>query len=122
MSRSSLADEEVIQAPTTPSDAMQVSDEEEFLVNMPFNCNVLMISGKCLGSFKCDELTSVGHIRHKLREVLEDELDWAGFELVRNTHILKNDYTKVYELREVDTVDCLLMVVPIAIGFCLNAG
>ena len=113
MSRSSPDDEEVIQAPTTHSDAMQVSDEEEFL-SLTFNCNVLMISGNYLGPFKCDELTSVGHIRHKLREVLEGELDWGGFELVRNTHILKNDYTKIYELRDVDTVDCLLTVVPIA--------
>ena len=119
MSRSSLADEEVIQAPTTPSDAMQISDvasnsdSEEESLSLTFNCVVYMISGNFLGPFKCDERTSVGHIRHRLMEVLEGELDWGGFELVRNTHILKNDYTKVYELRDVDTVDCLLTVVPI---------
>ena len=44
MSRSSLADEEAIRTPPTPSDAMQISDEEEFL-SLTFNCNVLMISG-----------------------------------------------------------------------------
>ena len=114
MSRSSLADEEAIRTPTTPSDAMQISDEEDFLT-LKFNCTVVMLSGKCLGPFRCDELTSVGQTRHKLREVLEGEFDWEGFELVRNQiHILKNDYTKVYELREVDTVDCFLTVVRIA--------
>ena len=114
MSRSSLADEEAIRTPTTPSDTMQISDEEDFLT-LTFNCTVVMVSGKYLGPFRCDELTSVGQIRRKLREVLEGEFDWEGFELVRNQiHILKNDYTKVYELREVDTVDCFLTVVRIA--------
>ena len=74
-----------------------------------------MPSGKCLGPFKCDEITSVGWIRNELIKAFEDigleRLEWEGFALMRNEHILNSVTAKVFELREMDKNDCLLTVV-----------
>ena len=116
MPRSPLTGEttEAILAPTTPTDPGQVTDEEEFLL-LKFECKVVMPSGKCLGPFKCDEITSVGWIRNELIKAFEDigleRLEWEGFALMRNEHILNSVTAKVFELREMDKNDCLLTVV-----------
>ena len=117
MPRSPLAEEtaEAIHTPTTPSDPGQVSGDEEFLT-LKFNCSVVMTSGNCLGTFKCNEQTSVGWIRRQLINLFEDmrskgESDWEDFALLRNEHKLNSDNAKVYEQREVDKQECLLTIV-----------
>jgi hypothetical protein len=57
--------------PRTPSDAFQVSDEDAMLI-MPFDCNVIMSSGKSLHSFRCDQHTSMGCVRNGVRQILAD--------------------------------------------------
>ena len=105
---------EAILTPTTPTDPGEVTDGEEFL-SLKFECKVVMPSGKCLGPFKCDEITSVGWIRNELIKAFEDigleRLEWEGFALMRNEHILNSVTAKVFELREMDKNDCLLTVV-----------
>ena len=101
--------------PTTPTDAGHVSAEEDFF-SLSFDCKVWMASGRSLGSFKCDETSSVGKIRQDVRKVLQDlhskrEVHFRCFALLRGDHTLLNDYAKIYELRDVDIEDCLLTVI-----------
>jgi hypothetical protein len=55
--------------PTTPTDAGHVSAEEDFF-SMSFDCKVWLASGRLLGSFKCDEISSVGKIRQDVKKAL----------------------------------------------------
>ena len=117
MPRSPLAEQNTREThtPTTPTDSGQVSGDDEFLT-LKFNCSVMMTSGNCLGTFKCDEQTSIGWIRRQLIKLFEDmrikgESDWDEFALLRNEHKLNSDNAKVYEQREVDKQDCILTIV-----------
>ena len=103
--------------PSTPSDAFQVSDEDDMLT-MPFDCNVIMSSGESLKSFSCDELTSIGYIRNCVLKILtvkhnEGNLqEFDSFQLLRGEWICENDYTKVYELfANLESGYCVLTVV-----------
>ena len=51
---------EELETPTTPTDAMYVSGSEDEILTLKFECKVVMISGRTLGPFECDEATSVG--------------------------------------------------------------
>jgi len=78
--------------PTTPTDAGHVSGEEDFF-SLSFDCKVWMASGRSLGSFKCDETSSVGKIRQDVRKVLQDlhskrEVHFRCFALLRGDHTL----------------------------------
>ena len=89
--------------PSTPSDAGQVSDEDD-MPTMPFDCNVIMSSGESLKSFECDEHTSTGYIRNSVLKILTDKhnegnlQEFASFRLLRGERICHNDFTKVYQL------------------------
>ena len=93
--------------PSTPSDAGQVSDEDERLI-LRFHCRVIMMgSGRLLGLFKCDEHTSLGYIRNCVKQRLEDvkkegELQQKvdSFQLLQNESICGHDYLKVHEVFE----------------------
>ena len=101
--------------PTTPTDAGHVSAEEDFF-SMSFDCKVWLASGRLLGSFKCDEISSVGKIRQDVKKALQDliskgELHCASFALLRGDRTLHNDYVKIYELRDASSAtDCSLTV------------
>ena len=103
--------------PSTPSDAGQVSDEDD-MPTMPFDCNVIMSSGESLKSFRCDEHTSTGYIRNSVLKILTDKhnegnlQEFDSFRLLRGERICDNDYTKVYELfPNLESESCVLTVV-----------
>ena len=97
-------------------DAEQTPPTPRTESELNFVCKVSMSSGRSLGSFKCDEMTSVGYIRRMVTDTLVDlhskgELSFVSFELLRGAGILRNDYSKLYEQRDADKEDCLLTVV-----------
>ena len=61
---------EDIEAPTTPTDAMYVSGSDDEMLILNFKCKVEMMSGRILGPFECDEMTSVAWIRFKIQKNL----------------------------------------------------
>ena len=100
---------EELEAPTTPTDAMYVSGSEDEILTLKFECKVVMISGRTLGPFECDEITSVGWMRSKIKKELEElynkgELDFVDFHLMRDDSVkcLTNDCTKIHELVNID--------------------
>ena len=100
---------EELEAPTTPTDAMYVSGSEDEILTLKFECKVVMISGRTLGPFECDEVTSVGWMRSKIRKVLEKlynkgELDFVDFHLMRDGSVkcLTNDYIKIHKVVNID--------------------
>ena len=103
--------------PPTPSNAFQWSGEEDELI-MPFDCNVIMSSGRFLKSFKCNELTSIGYIRNNVLQILRQmqnkgELqEFDSFQLLRGEQICVSDYTRVYEVfANLENEECVLTVV-----------
>ena len=102
--------------PTTPTSSLDghVSDCERSVFK--FDCKVWLASGRLLGSFKCDEISSVGKIRQDVKKALQDliskgELHCASFALLRGDRFLHNDYVKIYELRDASSAtDCSLTV------------
>ena len=103
--------------PRTPSDAFQVSDEDAMLI-MPFDCNVIMSSGKSLHSFRCDQHTSMGCVRNGVRQILADMQnkgllqEFDSFQLLRGEQICLNDYNKIYKVfANFESEDCVLTVV-----------
>ena len=98
--------------PITPSDAFQVSGEED-LFAMRFVCKLFMMtSGDTLPLLQCDHLTSVGSVRaYVWSKIAKKEI--ASVQLFRGEHICSNDDIKVYELFtnfEIED-DCVLGVV-----------
>ena len=68
-----------------------------------------MISGRTLGPFECDEATSVGWMRSKIKIELEElynkgELDVVDFHLMRDGSVwcLTSDDIKIHELVNID--------------------
>ena len=55
--------------PTTPTSSLDghVSDCERSVFK--FDCKVWLASGRLLGSFKCDEISSVGKIRQDVKKL-----------------------------------------------------
>ena len=103
--------------PSTPTDAGQVSDEDD-MPTMLFDCNVIMSSGESLKSFSCDELTSTGYIRNSVLKILTDKHNeenlqqFDSFRLLRGERICDNNYTKVYQLfPNLEKESCVLTVV-----------
>ena len=108
--------------PKTPSDAGEVSGEEDEVSGeddkLSFDCNVIMSSGRSLKSFKCDELTSIGYIRNNVLQILR-QMENAGelqefdsFQLLRGEQICVSDYTRVYEVfANLENEECVLTVV-----------
>ena len=99
---------ENIEAPTTPPDAMYVSGSEDEILTVKFKCHVVMLSGRTLGPFECDEITSVGWIRNQIQQELEalhnkGELDYVDFHFMqdRGENHLTNACTKIYELVDI---------------------
>ena len=100
---------EELETPTTPTDAMYVSDSDDEILTLKFECKVVMISGRTLGPFECDEATSVGWMRSKIKIELEElynkgELDFVDFHLMRDGSVrcLRNDGTKIHKLVNID--------------------
>jgi hypothetical protein len=107
-----------IHTPTTPYDAGNVSDEPGFVVD--FDCIVTATSGDTLGTFRCDEATSVGWIRNQVSKVFAERQrpntyvrTGLAVRLMRveGEQILQNDYTKIHTLRETKQHDCRLSAV-----------
>ena len=110
----SLAD---VETPTTPTDAMNVSGSDDEMLILNFNCKVIMMSGRVLGPFECNERSSVAWIRFRIQKELEDlynkgELDCVDFHLIRpgSNKCVSNDDIKIYELVEI--TDAVLNIVP----------
>ena len=100
---------EELEAPTTPTDAMYVSGSEDEILTLKFECKVVMISGRTLGPFECDEIISVGWMRSKIKKELEElynkgELDFVDFHLMRDGSVkcLTNDYIKIHKVVNID--------------------
>ena len=101
-------------APTTPSDAGQVSDEEE-CIKMQFDCKLIMsLSGTILSSVSCNHRTCVGDIRHVVEEIVagmrSDGVEIDYFKLLRGECVLLNDSNKIFEIFN-NLDDCALTVV-----------
>ena len=82
--------------------------DDEILI-LKFECKVVMSPGRTLGPFECDEVTSIGWMRSRIRKVLEKlynkgELDFVDFHLMRDGSVkcLTNDCTKIHELVNID--------------------
>ena len=110
----SLAD---VETPTTPTDAMNVSGSDDEMLILNFNCKVIMMSGRVLGPFECNERSTVAWIRFRIQKELEDlcnkgELDCVDFHLIRpgSNKCVSNDDIKIYELVEI--ADAVLDIVP----------
>ena len=109
---------EDIEAPTTPTDAMNVSGSDDEMLILNFNCKVRMMSGRVLGPFECNEMSSVAWMRFRIQKELEDlcnkgELDCVDFHLIRHgsNKCVSNDDIKIYELVEIE--DAVLDIVPV---------
>ena len=94
-----------------------MSDEDE-LRTLRFVCNVIVSgSGESLGLFRCDEETSLGYIRHCVKQNLEDMKEGerrkvSSFHLLRDDRICLNDYLKMHEVsKSMESLDCVLTVV-----------
>ena len=103
--------------PPTPSDAFQVSGDEDELV-MAFDCKVIMNSGEPLGSFRCDQYTSIGYVRSGVRQIVTDMRndgllpEFESFRLLRGEQICFNDYIKIFQMfTNFKSEDCVLTVV-----------
>ena len=104
--------------PRTPSDAFQVSGDEDEPV-MAFDCKVIMkLSGEPLGSFRCDRHTSMGYVRSGVRQIVTDMRndgvlpEFESFRLLRGEQICFNDYIKIFEMfTNFKSEDCVLTVV-----------
>jgi hypothetical protein len=114
--------------PSTPSDAGQVSDEDD-MPTMLFDCNVIMSSGESLKSFECNEETSLGWIRNRVLKILTDKQiqenfpQFDSFRLLRGERICNNNYTKVYELfPNLEPESCVLTVVILRGQLCHNTA
>ena len=106
---------ENIEAPATPPDAMYVSGSEDGILTVKFKCHVMMLSGRTLGPFECDEITSVGWTRNQIQKELEilynkRELDCVDFHFMRDggQNHSTNACTKIFEL--VDIRDAVLSI------------
>ena len=101
--------------PRTPSDAFQVSGDEDELV-MSFDCKVIMNSGAPLGCFECDQHTSMGYVRSRVRQIVTDMRnkgllpEFDSFRLLRGEQICSYDYNKIFEMFKSGD-DCVLTVV-----------
>ena len=101
--------------PRTPSDAFQVSGDEDELV-MSFDCKVIMNSGEELGCFKCDQLTSMGYVRSRVRQIVTEMRnkgrlpEFDSFRLLRGEKICSNDFIKIFTMFP-NFTDCVLTVV-----------
>ena len=86
---------------------MPGSDDE--ILILKFECKVVMSPGRTLGPFECDEVTSIGWMRSRIKKVLEKlynkgELDFVDFHLMRDGSVrcLRNDGTKIHKLVNID--------------------
>ena len=104
--------------PRTPSDAFQVSgdeDDDDELV-MSFDRKVIMNSGAPLGCFECDQHTSMGYVRSRVRQIVTDMRnkgllpEFDSFRLLRGEQICSYDYNKIFEMFKSGD-DCVLTVV-----------
>ena len=112
---------EDIEAPTTPPMNVSGSDDEMLILN--FNCKVIMMSGRVLGPFECNEMSSVAWMRFRIQKELEDlcnkgELDCVetvanGFHLIRDgsNKCVSHDDIKIYELVKIE--DAVMYIVPV---------
>ena len=100
--------------PPTPSDAFQVSGDEDELV-MAFDCKVIMTSGENFGSFRCDQHTTMGYVRNCVMQIVTKMRnkgllrEFESFRLLRGEQICKNDYNKIFEM--FTNEDCVLTLV-----------
>ena len=86
---------------------------------MAFDCTVIMNSGQPLGSFRCDQHTSMGCVRSGVRQIVTDMRNegslselFGSFQLLRGEQICFNDNIKIFEMfTSFKTEDCVLTVV-----------